>query len=104
MFTTLKFLAFLIICNLYCSSGKDNSHDIRDKASAQQSAAGTVDARVALERPCRTLFIRNIQVSYTTIILPTVYSVKIHRQVSMLKESYTILTLPPSPPMRRSII
>lgn len=50
-------------------SGKDPHHDVHDKPPPGQhhagGAGGAVDARVALERPCRTLFIRNIQVSYS---------------------------------------
>jgi len=44
--------------------GKEVPHDVRDKPPPQQPA-GMVDARVALERPCRTLFIRNIQYNMT---------------------------------------
>ncbi|KAG2188871.1 hypothetical protein INT44_004011 [Umbelopsis vinacea] len=43
--------------------GKDQHHDVHDKPP--HHAGGAVDARVALERPCRTLFIRNIQYNMT---------------------------------------
>ncbi|KAH8556256.1 hypothetical protein BGW37DRAFT_462559 [Umbelopsis sp. PMI_123] len=44
--------------------GKDSHHDVHDKPPPPHHA-GAVDARVALERPCRTLFIRNIQYNMT---------------------------------------
>jgi hypothetical protein len=59
----------MVVLILLCSwfSGKEVPHDVRDKPPPQQPA-GMVDARVALERPCRTLFIRNIQVSVHEIV------------------------------------